>query len=308
MWGILSLAWSQSPLDTLGGLLHLMLLAGVFVLAYRLHSLDRCWLALCWGLAVSLPFAVLQLADVQLVDRIAFGHEAVGLFVNRSTFSETSALALIAAIGLRQYQLAFIAAGCVLMAGGREGCLMLAAAAAMWLLTAPLMMIGWRIRALLLGLALAIVLPLVLWLAPAGDLVASISARLDIWLDVLANVRVLGWGYGTFLPMFPLVEQPHNEFIGALFELGPLGALILLGVCIHGFCSALVLERCLFAAFLVAAVIWCPLSHPASAMVGALLAGRLCGDRDRQLCRQRRERALGQVSLEVERAVRPAAL
>lgn len=300
-WAAASLLWSVSPLDTLGALVQLMVLAGIFVIASRADSMETCWVALGWGVALSLPFLILQTYDYHPVwdsARMNFD-KTVGLFLARSPMAEIACVAMIAAIGCWRFGLASLLAVCIYLTGdkiGRETYLMIAAAAAV-----PLFVYGRRVVVPFLTCC-AIVGALMLWLGGSGFL------RVEIWSVALANVTLLGTGFGTFKFVFPGYEHAHNEILQGLFELGPV-SLLLIGVVVHAFrCPGHVVEKSVLSSLLAAAMVWAPFQFPATALAATVAAGFLCGCRDRGLRARPVGRGDGLASLRRAGTDRPAAV
>lgn len=296
-WAACSLLWSASSYDTVGALVQLALLAGVFVIGSTQKSLDRCWLGLGWGVAASLPFVLLQRLDFHPVkDVLAGGYHdeagrlITGLFVSSSPMIEIAAVALVAMVGLRHWRLAAAAGACLALSTGREMWMMLAAA--IFVAVAP--RVPKRLWLFAMAATAVIGIVSVVWLSQRG----SGLNRLEIWQAALAQVSWLGSGFGTFKYLMPYFEFAHNEFLQLAVELG-VGSLLLMGVFAYAMlCPRHVLERSVLAAILAAALVWAPFQLPATAMVAALVAGFLCSSHDRSLRLQYASRSIGRQSLQ----------
>ncbi len=108
----------------------------------------------------------------------------------------------------------------------------------------------------------------------------SDKARLDIWLDTLRHLTILGAGAETYQAVFPSYPHAHNEVLQLAFELG-IGSVLLFWVVGYALCSNVLLERVLLVAYLAAAMVWVPTVDPPMAVIGVLLTGYLCGHRYR---------------------------
>lgn len=272
-WCCLGLAWSVSPLDTLGGIARLVPLLVIAVWASEQKDLRSVWVAYALGVSLSLPFAVAQRLGYHPVRDLApMFYPVGGLFLTSNVLAEAAVLSAVAMIGLKRPILAAAPLASVVLAGRREAAMMLAAAALMWLWTVR----PWR-EALAATAAVLVAVAACLWHFdhPFGD-----ATRIEIWRDTLSSLSFFGSGLDTYASVFPAYVYPHSEPLSAVFELG-VGSVVLFWIGAHALGSRQLPERAILAAGCASALVWFPLHDPATAAVAALVAGRLLGDRDR---------------------------
>lgn len=269
-WCAATLLWSASPLDTLGALVHLALLAMVAVLFRSASDADvrRFWAGLALGVTASLPFSAAQAMGYHPVQDLlsVFPGGSPGLFLTTDAMAEVAVVAGLGAVLSGMPWLALGPLACAALSGRREVALMLIAAGLAWLVHER----RWH--------ALAVVVPAVvifgaIWLSDPGPL-TSVVHRLAIWENVAVNLSWAGWGLGTFPAAFPDYGFAHSEPLTLLFELGA-PAILLLAVTVHAiYHSPTAAERAALAALSASALVWQPLHNPATAVLFAALVGR----------------------------------
>lgn len=274
-WMAMGIQWSISPADTLGELLQWCVLGAIFCIAAEVEDLTPAIRAFCWGITATVPLVIAQALGYQPV----WNHmvvSPVGLFMTKNMLVEVAALAAVAAL---TYRLRWCLPGpafCVGAAGGREGVLMIGAGLATWgffALPRP-----GRIGAAALVVAAAVMTYPQLDFTHAGPRWTYMMDRFEIWQYTLDMITPLGWGLGSFGAL-TTYEFAHSELLQYAYELGA-GVLLLIGVFAHAL-SNNGPARPPLAALTAACLVWFPLHAPGPAMVGALLAGHLCGSRGR---------------------------
>lgn len=278
VWAALSAAlWAVSGWDALEGLLGLCVAAMLFLVAAEAtrDEVHAAWLAFAAGVSLSAPFAVAQWLGWHPVWEI---HVGAGLFLSVFMSNEAAALALIGAVGLGCWWLAIGPAVVLLVAGGRTPALSIGVA----LLTALWLSASFRGRVYVsLVYAYGALLVLALWRGGHLGGWGFVADRWEIWTRYVSNVNPWGDGLGSAAIAVQGYEYAHNEFIQFAFELG-IGSVALWAVVAHAMGARPILERVGLAALLAQCMVYFPLHAPAPVLVGALLAGGLCGERARE--------------------------
>lgn len=96
----LTILWSPDWRAGADSMVHLMILAGAFVLGSSTPSLRTLWIGFVVGIAFSLAFSASQLAGWPLVVAV---NQPSGLFVNKNLMGEAAVVATIAAVGYRMH-------------------------------------------------------------------------------------------------------------------------------------------------------------------------------------------------------------
>jgi len=279
-----SFVWSNGRLDTIHESFHLLLLAGVFFVASAAEDIQPVAIGVGLGVCVSAVIGILQLAGYQPVYQMI---TPAGLYLNKDFFGQVAGVSLVLSTGLglwwlvpgalfgliattsRDAWFAAVAGGCVLV-----WC---------WL---PY----WRWR---VGFALTMVVAAVvaLWLDlhiglhgvdnQIGGRLSSLNDRLAFWQYTIPNITFLGYGFGTYPLFWQGWLHAHNDFLELAFEIGA-GVLPLIGVFIYALgASVSPAAKAALATVLVTALAYFPFHEPTTAFLAALLAGHLCGCRDR---------------------------
>ena len=284
-WSTIGLLWSFSPWDTLGGVLHLIVLALLFCVAAETASLDGALTGFGLGITVSALFSLSQWIGYQPLFHIQ-DHPA-GLFLTKNAAVEAAAPVLVWAILTRRWWAIPGALITIVPSGAREVYLMLAGAGTYLLMRYAYRKPGgtrWTALAAL-GMVLSFGALLIICVAAWSDAeTVSINQRLEIWQVALAAwwLHPMGWGLNAFGSMFMSYGFAHNDYIQLLTETGPAVILVLAVF----WCSLsertedFVAKACL-ASLLASALVWWPLQQPASAFLVAVLCGHLCGLRVR---------------------------
>jgi len=320
-WCAAGLIWTYSEWDTLGGLIHLLTLAGVFCVVAAAAAAEgegslsaaTAMAAFGLGLVPSAVVAVGQQFGWQPVLNIS--DHPVGLFLSKNGATEAAVPMLVwfivsrgggafvrrdesavpsNATWPRSAMLLVGAAALMLtaLAQAKEAWLMLTAAALVVALhwarerdrtSYPLSHVRTTgVLAAAVGLTALALVVVATW--PESS-TASLNERLAIWqatLDAWA-LRPWGWGLGTYQWLLFDFEYAHDDFLQLLFETGPLGLALVVA-----FIAAVLVPRghdlaskAALASLLASALVWWPLQSPASGFLVALLAGGLAGARAR---------------------------
>lgn len=277
-YAALSLAWHPVLLDGLDGLAKLLLVAACFMAGSLVADLTILFEAFAWGVTLSAVLAIAQYLGWDGVNQLV---PPAGLFGNKNFLGEAAALALIGVVGRPRWWLAIGPLVALWFSGCREAWL----AAGVGLLV-PLWAMGYRkgVIETLVGLCGAISL---LSLGPFGH-VGDMHTRLAIWHDTWDGLTWLGRGIGSFMVAYPQFathmdmlggsrpEFAHNDGLQLLFELGPIGLAFACGMCAAIFVGGLATRGCaILAALCVETLLGFPLHMPATAFLGACVAGHL---------------------------------
>lgn len=292
------LSWSTSPWDTVEGLVAIAVLAVVFALAAEQDDLTPCWIALAAAAWVSAAVMLAQVSGLEAVLNVATGPS--GLFLSKNMMAEFAVLGLVAALALRRWVLAVGPAVCLVLPfalgePSAETIVALLSASVVGLLAfarRPSKLVLASLGAVLLagGAATA-------WMMVHK--LESSTARQIIWNDVAGNLTWLGSGLNTFADRFPIYEFGHSEPVQLAFELGIPGLALIVGILIYAVTAPdRWREKALLAALAACCLVWWPMRAPATAMVGALLAGHLCGVRARRVVLEPARRVVGVASPE----------
>jgi O-Antigen ligase len=286
VWCFLSFFWSVGKLDTINQLYHILLLAGVFVVASVETDLWPTTLALGCGITVSAVIAFLQLNGYHPVSAVTegeFGVGGAGLFLNKDFFAQVASPALLLAIGFGTWAFVPAALFGVIATASREA----------WIATAlgGLVLICWKLPSFKWRVAVTVAIVALCFAALRYDLnllngarLSSFNDRIAFWQYTLPNITWLGYGLGTYPLLWPGWDHAHNEFLELAFEIG-LGVVPLVGVFVYALSASLSAPaQAALVSLLVSACTYFPFHQPTTAFLAALLAGHLCGARDRLRC------------------------
>ena len=289
-WCAISLFWAVSLFDGVNQLWKFIVLAGVFALGSCVDIRP----ALKWfvfGIVINGVVAALQHEGILQSLSVA-GH--AGLLLQKNYLAEAGLVAAVIAFTLNRWLsgslslvvLAISASKAAWFAGGMMG--------AYWV---------WR-RHRLLGAATALLVAagsvgvLTLWIDQHGFWDRSPGARVAMTANTAVAIadRPLGHGVGSFWSGYPLYHDrvietgpgayglvmrprtPHSDLLTIGFELGIPGLAFLFMLVWqlrrHEY-SAVILSFILLGLFAF------PLFVPSTALIVALVAGRICGDRQR---------------------------
>lgn len=296
LWALVSSAWAISPNDAYNGAWQLLVLGFVFcVAAESPYSLNSFAMGLGAAATVNAAIAVAQTlfdAPIFLVPGIPTGYPS-GLFGNKNYMAQFGALALVAMIFVpRDWRMPSLervpGAGMlrdVLIAGSAVAAFLPLSRGAIIAVAVAIGASWWRGQNFrwiaFFGLAGGAVLALVgidMWLHPERIELSAIP-RLEIWDWTLTNLRFFGWGAGNYAAIFPF-DHALNDWFEIAFDLGAVGALALAAIvfyCLRERAVDLAAEWAVLVAFLVEGATASPLHQPATAAVGAFVAGRLAG-------------------------------
>lgn len=283
VWALIGLMWSASPVDSVGAILQLMILAMVFCLAADHQDLGRAWLAFVIGANVNAAVVVAQWATGHDLVSVFPGGGYPGLFFNRDMASEVLALGVVVAICQRLWWAVPGSAAGLLIAGGRGASITLMIMGVVWI---------WRRRSAWWLLAYV---PLIVWAAGVAATMSintpSLIHRLEIWKVTIDNLTLAGWGIGTFAELLPEYEYAHSEPLHLAFELG-VGSVFAIMVFVDGLVRGNdVTCKMALAAVAGFAAVSFPLHMPATAVIAAMCAGHLCGSGHRLRAAQPARRA-----------------
>jgi hypothetical protein len=280
-WCVLTLSWSVDFGGGIGELLHLIALAGAFALASTMQSLRPVLAGASMGLAISSAIVIAQWLGWNPESLPSYWSERpAALFVNANYLGEAAGLVIVGCMGYRLWTGAIIVAPSLLLSGARGAVIAVGMAAAAWI---------WTLRSRWHAVgALSMVAALLLG-SIVGDRGGGVSHRLAIWSDSARSITMAGHGLGSFWEMFPRVatstdlskerpERAHNELLDAAFEVGVIGAIILLGFA-ASLSGPFTAARFVLVAIAVEAVFAFPFHMPATAFMGALVAGHCARDR-----------------------------
>lgn len=289
-WMTCGFLWTTSAWDTAGELVTWCFLAAAFCVGFDLDEdeVADLWRGVGAGMVVSACFAVTQYFGSSPVWSI---YEAgyVGLFLSKNMAADAATLAVIGCFALSRAVFMPAALMSLWLVGGRACVLALICAAMTWAwIKFParrLEMFGALVTIILCGAVLSYF-----------GLFGRYDDRLEIWALVIRHLSLVGEGLGTFAVAAPGLEYAHNEFLHYAFELG-IGSVLLWGIFAYALGSGPVLERCALVAILAQSMVWFPLHAPLPAFLGLVLAGHLCGLRDRGAASERARRMAGSLGL-----------
>lgn len=278
VWCVVTLAWSADIDSGIGALLLIIALVGVFALASVTDNPRPVMAGAAAGIAVSSAIVIVQWTgwSSDLLPSY-FSYRPAALFFNANYMGEAAALVIVGCLAYRLFTGALIAAPALLLSSARGAMLAVIAVAVAWL---------WHRGRAKCALALATAI-VVLGLCSADGI--GMLHRIAIWSDTERNITLAGHGLGSFWVKFPAVatatdlskerpERAHNEVLDVAFETGVVGAALL---CIFAltFVGPLNPARFVLIALAVEAMLAFPLHMPATAFLGAFMAGHCARDR-----------------------------
>lgn len=279
-----SLAWIAVPVEAVDGLAKMTIVACAFVLGAQATDLKPTFVALAIGLAVNDVFGVLQYFGIHVVE-IVYANKSAGLFANQNMYGELAALSLVGALAYRLWwTVPFPALGLILsQCRGAWLGVAIAGIVALWTRS--------KLGAVAALLALIVAGNIALLIPQAQN---ALIARGRVWMDAAENLSWRGHGVGQYWVTTPQHAprqeamntrhwHAHNDPIEAVYEYGIAAILcvVFVGMCLAG---PLTRERAILAAFLGIGLVGFPLHVPATAFVGALVAGRLARVRHELRC------------------------
>ena len=280
-WLVLTIAWSESRLDSADAAIKLAIVATAFAFGSLLTNLRPVMIGAGLGLSLSSVITILQAFGWNGIE--SYGYPG-GLFYNSDRLAGCAALVLVGCVSLRLWWTLPLILPSLALSESRAS--WIAAAVALALLRLPQVSRRWYRVAVWLAAGAC----LVTMLLRAFD--ASTNERLALWHDTVNALTLYGHGLGSFRESFPSHAQwfdiaasrpdhPHNEFLSVAYD-GGFGAVVLLGLL-----GVLVWRasdhpsRAVLTCLGVLAMFAMPFHDPATVLLGSLCAGFLAGHGDR---------------------------
>jgi O-antigen ligase len=273
-WAAVTMFWAASPLDGIGAMLTLFILAVCFCLGNQSANLRRVYIGAGLALWLSSAIAIAQYLGFRPLPSVT---PISGLFVNGNFMAEAAALVIVAAVVERIWWLIPGLLPALVLSGSRGAMLACVLALAIHFRA------HWRITLPVLALA---AIGLVAHAYQFGD--SSSVERLQIWHSAINGVSLFGHGIGSFWSSFPSFdlrptafthpEHAHNEFLNVAFELGLVGLVLLCGFCAT-LAGPLDTARLVLIALLVESIFEFPLHEPTTAFLGMVAAGHAVRNR-----------------------------
>lgn len=265
IWAALTMFWNPVPMDGVGGLFILGILACCFCLGAQTIDMRSVYIGASLGLSLSSIVSIIQFYGFAILPTIT---PVSGLYANGNFMGEAAALLLVAVIAERIWWLVLLLAPALFLSGGRGAMLAFA--------VAIVVHFRHRWRAMVVPVAVAAAAILIVTLDKGVG--AGLSERFLFWQSTMNGVGWFGHGIGSFWSVYPafdlrispltMPEQAHNEFLTVAFELGLVG-LAILGV----FCLTLIgpldTSRLVLIALLVESCFGFPV-HASTATTGFL--------------------------------------
>lgn len=270
-----SVSWAMVRYDAVNTLGLLCFLGGVFAVAAAQPSLRPVWAGCALGLIVNAGVLVAQRFEWLAWPEVV---PPGGLFMNVNLGSEFAALILVAVAAERMWWFLPGPLASLALQHNRGAVVAIAVAAAAYL---------YRFNRLAAVLLVSLTVGGGLIYTAAGDLNASAEQRLRIWSDTIDGLTWTGRGIGSFYSTYPdkatredtLMARPdhaHNDLLELTYEIGP-GVIAFIAFLWLSLRVNLLTERLVLWAFLVEGLFGFPLTMPATGVVFAAVAGRLCG-------------------------------
>lgn len=268
-WALATIAWSPVPYASADALCKMGMAFALFCVGHETRDLRAFYIAASLGILLSVGLSALQMAGI--VDGLPalFDGRPDGTFGNPNFFAEAAALLIVATASANVWVLTASLAPALVMAEERAAFVAVAVAA--------VLLSGRTMLLIALLAAVMLVLP------EHRDFLDSASGaqRLTIWTDVLTHLRPFGWGVGSFETVASaqsslshvLLSHAHNELLETAFELGIPGAVLALVLVAMVVGRARHTERLVLVAFAVEAFFGFPVHEPATAFLGAVVAG-----------------------------------
>lgn len=276
-WCCLTLLWSPVPLDGVGRIIQLLILAGVFSFGARLQSMRPVYIGMGLGLWISSAFAIIQRWFDAAIIWPANDSPPSGIFINATTAAEITSMVLVGAIANRIYWIVPGLLPTIILSKARGAWLALAIVGIAWTWKRSRKLAILMVAGLIIGVTV---------LATTHFKVDSNLQRVQIYLDTLNGLTFWGHGIGSFEAVFPYyaiyldtfrfhVEEAHSDILQAVFELGP-GAIILFGLFVVSLMRGPEAERLVLATFLLEGCVGFPGQLPATEFLAACVLGFLC--------------------------------
>lgn len=276
LWGLsiiglaaASMLWNPAPLDGVGALLSLCILAGCFCFGNQLDDLRPLYIGAGLGLWVSSIIAMLQFFGFAVLPTYT---PVSGLFVNGNFMSEAAALLVVAAVAERIWWLVPGLLPALFLTDARGAIL----ACTMGLMVHYRRKWRWLIGIMIVMAAAAVVL------TTAKIYWPGIDERLLIWESTWNGLTFFGHGIGSFWTTYPqfdlrahpwsMPEYAHNEFLTVAFELGVIGFALFVGFWLT-LIGPINTSRLILIALLMEACFAFPTHLPTTGFIGLVAAG-----------------------------------
>lgn len=271
-----SLTWTMNPEVSLYELGKLALLGLLFCIGAGRRSLTAVYVAAALGAGVN---SVLMIGQSFGWDILPQATKPAGTFYNKNFAAEFCALALVGALGLpgRWKWLAVLALPGVLLGQSKTAFLALGCAG---------ILLVWQINKQIAALIVLLTVAAGTYFVFSGY---TFIQRIQLWQDTWDGMTFFGRGVGSFWATFPehatridalsiRPSEAHNDLLQLWYELGPL-SLVAVALLVFAWRGPKRAEHYVLLVFLVEGLAGFPLHLPATAMLAALVLGRLCGDR-----------------------------
>ncbi len=275
-WCFVSLAWTPVLIDGLDAASKLLMLVLVFCIGAQMQSLRAVFIGAALGMTVNSGISIAQFAGWDSWPEVA---KPGGLFMNKNIAAEAAVLVFVGAAAHRLWWFLPGIIPSIALTWSRGAILALLAAGAVAL---------WQKSPRITAIAVAVVVffGALAFLNRSND--DSGGRRMDMWADTVDGMTVLGRGLGSFYVLYPatatrtdtLAARPdhvHNDLLEIAFETGP-GVLIFIAFLLFAVFSAGP-ERYVAIAFVAQGIGGFPFYMPFTAVLFALVAGRLYGAR-----------------------------
>lgn len=270
-YATLSLLWAPVWQQGIWDLWQLALLAACFCLGDR-DDLPRLYKGLAIGIGINTLLAIGQHFGWQPVHHNNSDYPA-GFFFNPDMLGESAALVSIALYSVRSYWPIALTLPAIFLSGGR---------AAILSIVVVILLEGWkRSRVVTALLALAILTTAYL----DNHKTSSFNERIALWSDTASGLTPFGHGAGSFFMLYPKYalrtdtmstrpEDPHNDYLGLIFQygIGGLPLFLIFGMALFAEGSS----RLVLLAFGLIAFVSFPIRIPIEGLVGMVALGRLC--------------------------------
>ena len=276
-WCGSTLFWSSDPYEGSIFYFRFLIIGMLFCIGSTRESLRPVYTGMAFGLLINSAVIVLQINGLTVLPQVA---APAGLFINKNFSGELAALVIVGLIGERLWWLLPGVIPSLLLPVARAPFLAITVAGTLWLWTKS------RMAAVLVGIVGCSAGVFVYHLRTYND---TLTQRWHVWVDTVGSLTLFGHGFGSFFSAYPqfqthdathiIFEHPHNDLLQILFESGWVGGLVFIAFLVsvlRGRWKAP--EVYVLLAFLVEGCFGFPLYNPATAFVGALVAGHLnCG-------------------------------
>ena len=272
-YGALSLTWTPDAATGANELVHLCVLALVFLVGTALYDLRGMFRGLAVGIGVNgvLCYAQWLWATLQpgvpLVpwfDQVSpDARYPAGLFFNHNFLAEAAVLALVGALVYRDWYFALPSALTLALVHSRASIVALATYGLFRMMRSGTFWLGYLVATC----------AVIAMYCTGVDNVSALE-RLANWHELANGISLLGSGLGAYQVYFSHAEHAHNDILQVVFEVGmgaaPMALLVLCALRRGG-------ELCAVVGVVgVLALFGFPLELPISGFVGALALGCLC--------------------------------